>query len=259
MLELVEKSGNARTMVGLQGRRSPIINKIKQLISEGAIGRVLSSSVRSSAGNLGAIESEGIGSLFNDKKIGANMSTIHFGHMVDFVLYALGEEIKTFSAILSTQHKTPKLKHSDGRLEEGVRDTPDQILIQGHLQSGAVLSIHQRGGVPFKGEPGLSWRIYGEKGEIDVSSVGTFMQVGYGDDMHIKLHDYQKDEVQVIDWSIKDDCQSLPGPAQNIGRLYEAFADGNVDQYADWEQAVARHRLIQKAFESSETGKSVSL
>ncbi|KAF7194100.1 Galactose/lactose metabolism regulatory protein GAL80 [Pseudocercospora fuligena] len=252
------KAGNARTMVGLQGRRAPVVLKVKDVIASGAIGKVLSVNVRSSGGNLAQVDPVSL-KMFNDPEIGANMLSIHFGHLIDFVLYALGQELSSLSAALSTQRKNVQLKHPDGKLEDDVRRTPDQILLQGHLDDGAVLSVHQRGGSPFKDTPGLAWRIYGEKGEIEVTSDGSFLQVGYGDSMVIKLHDHDKDEVKTIDWEVKDGYEGYPGPAQNVARLYEAFADGRQEDYADWKQAVARHRLLEKLEESSKTGASVKL
>ena len=258
LFEIVKKSGNARTVVGLQARRSPVVNTVKKLIADRAIGRVLSSSVLSSAGNLGQVDNERMGRLFNDSAIGANMITIHFGHMIDYILYALDDEIKDLSAVFSTQRKKAQIKHDDGHLTDMARDTPDQIMLQGYLKGGAVLSVHQRGGSPFKGEPGLRWRIYGESGEIEVTSGGSFLQVGYPD-MTIKLHDHKTDEIQTVDWATNDEWDQLPLPAKNIARLYEAFAEGDQTNYADWEQAVGRHKLLEKMEESSKTGRIVSM
>jgi predicted dehydrogenase len=52
MLAAAEKSGS-RTVIGLQGRYSPISQKFKQLIAENAIGKLLSSSLSYEAETLG--------------------------------------------------------------------------------------------------------------------------------------------------------------------------------------------------------------
>jgi predicted dehydrogenase len=255
---IAKKNGNPQMMVGLQARRAPIVNKVKQLIQTGAIGRVLSVNVQSSAGNFAAVDAEGLGRVLNDASIGATMMNIHFAHMVDYVLYSLGEGLKVISAIISTQRPRIQLKDEDGTLVDFERTSPDNIALQGHLQGGGVLSIHQRGGPPFKDTPGLVWRIYGEKGEIEVTSDGSFLQIGYPN-MAIKLHDQAKDTVETIDYEVNDGFESLPLPAQNVARMYEAFADGRTGDFADWEEAVQRHLLLAKMEESSETGKAVSL
>ncbi|KAK8219633.1 hypothetical protein M8818_000607 [Zalaria obscura] len=45
---------------------------------------------------------------------------------------------------------------------------------------------------------------------------------------------------------------SLPHPAQNVGRLYEAFADGKTEEYADWKLGRRRHELIAEMFQRSD-------
>lgn len=81
LLDLAKKHGS-KTMVGLQARRSPEVNKIKQILEAGTIGKVLSSSVTASAGNFGATEMQAM-EYFNDPKVGGNIFSIHFGHSKD--------------------------------------------------------------------------------------------------------------------------------------------------------------------------------
>ena len=123
------------------------------------------------------------------------------------------------------------------------RDTPDQILVHGTLKSGAVLSFHMRGGAVFKGTSGTRWLIYGERGEIEVtspSSVITFAPP----EQKLRVHDHATNEVEEVDWHTNDAESKIPGPAANVARIYEAFADGRKQGYVDWDQAVERHRLL---------------
>jgi predicted dehydrogenase len=84
MVETAKQSGG-RTIVGLQGRASPIAKKIKQIIEEGRIGKVLSSTLYGATVNGGAEESK-MAAYLTDRKVGGNMLTIHFGHS-EFFLY----------------------------------------------------------------------------------------------------------------------------------------------------------------------------
>lgn len=86
LLDLVRQNGNGKTIVGLQGRTAPVVQKVRQLVSDGSIGRVLSSNITASAGNMGQVDGESTGRLINHKTVGATMLSIHFGHMVDYVL-----------------------------------------------------------------------------------------------------------------------------------------------------------------------------
>jgi predicted dehydrogenase len=73
------KEGGGKNILGLQGRRSPVVRKVKSLIDGGRIGKVLSSSVIAASGNGGGEESTAV-SYFTDRWVGGNMFTIHFGH-----------------------------------------------------------------------------------------------------------------------------------------------------------------------------------
>ncbi|KAK4505939.1 hypothetical protein PRZ48_003904 [Zasmidium cellare] len=256
---LALRSGNPRTLIGLQARRSPVVNRIKQLIADNAIGKVLSVTIRGAAGMSGAVEDEEMGRLLNDKKIGASVFSIHFGHMIDFVLYALGQDVKSLNATVSTQRPVSKLKLANGSFEEMKRETPDHVSLQGHLTSGALIDASLRGGPAFKDSPGFVWNIYGETGEIEVTAPGVVLNVGFGPAVSVKLHDHQKDTVEVVDWKVEDEEERLPIPAQNVGRLYRAFKEGRREEYADWEEAVGRHSLLARMVESSERGVAVTL
>lgn len=80
--ELAElaKQSSSKTFVGLQTRVAPPIVKVKELLSSGQLGEVLSSDVQA---YLPMIErhsiSEGLAYFF-DKKIGGNWVTISSGH-----------------------------------------------------------------------------------------------------------------------------------------------------------------------------------
>ena len=68
-----------KTMVGLQGRRNPLFDKVKDILASGRIGKVLSSTSTVSAGFGGSTTSADT-AYFNDAKVGANMLNIFGGH-----------------------------------------------------------------------------------------------------------------------------------------------------------------------------------
>jgi predicted dehydrogenase len=73
------KEGGGKGFVALQGRQSPVIRKIKNLIESGRIGKVLSSSLIGAVVNGGGEEGVAV-KYFTDRKIGGNPFTIGFGH-----------------------------------------------------------------------------------------------------------------------------------------------------------------------------------
>lgn len=67
-------------MVGLQGRLSPIVLKVKTLIEEGKIGKVLSTNIVADGGTASRDSlKEGL-KYFTRKEVGGNIVTIGFGH-----------------------------------------------------------------------------------------------------------------------------------------------------------------------------------
>lgn len=77
-LATLAKQKGVKTMIGLQGRVAPIVNKIKSVVEQGAIGAVLSSSIFVAFGSRDSMESSF--KYSTQKAIGGNMVTIIFGH-----------------------------------------------------------------------------------------------------------------------------------------------------------------------------------
>lgn len=84
LLRISQEYHVKNTVVGLQGRISPPILKLKELIADGKIGKVLSSYVYVQAG-IGGDTLLHTNSYLADKELGGNLMTIHFGHTVDNV------------------------------------------------------------------------------------------------------------------------------------------------------------------------------
>ena len=125
------------------------------------------------------------------------------------------------------------------------KTTPDHVMIQGSLKSGAVLSATIRGGSPFKGSPGLEWRIYGEKGEIKITGPSAFIEiVGTSS---IQLHDFATDEI--VEIALKNGAFAEMDPInRNLARVYEAIAAGDKSLLCDFEDAVKRHHFIEEIY-----------
>lgn len=137
-----------------------------------------------------------------------------------------------------------------------IKDSPDQVLLQGTLQSGTILSVHIRGGRAFASKPKFLWRIYGEEGEIEVTASSLGLNVGYGDEQ-ILLDDLVTGKLETVVVE-KDEWDELPRPAMNVARLYEAFRKGEADGVPTFEEAVKRHELIDgmyKHWDSGEQGR----
>lgn len=248
LLQLAEAKG-VKTMVGLQGQMSPAIERVKEVLEKATIGRILSSSIELHTGLATGETMEGYEYL-NYVELGGNMLVIPFGHLYDSVSYTLGE-LRDVSATLSTQQTDVAVKSADGTTLRNIqRTTADHVTMSGRFLNGAHSSavVHGRG--PMKGEPALVWRIEGDKGILELRGEIAFA-VSMSGDMTIRLQEYSTDTVQDIEFT-----EDRPGPPGNIGRLYEAFADGK--HYPDWKWAVKRHAWVDALYKSDKGGKRVS-
>lgn len=78
-LSALAREKGVRTMVGLQGRRGPPTQTVKEIVASGRIGKVLSSTLVADAFNGGPVEEEKA-RIMLDRKTGGNVLTVHFGH-----------------------------------------------------------------------------------------------------------------------------------------------------------------------------------
>jgi predicted dehydrogenase len=240
-------------MVGLQGQMSPVIHKVKELIEEGVLGKILSSSL-SLAGSVGGGATREGAEYLDDVQTGGNLLTIPLGHLYDSISLVIGE-LQSLSATTSTQHHTVDVLASGGGLGElkgkplktVQRTSADQVSFSGLLESGAQSSVTAYGGQPFPGEPHLIWRLEGEKGVLDIRGDSTFA-ISMSGNVVIRLHDYESGEVKDIEHG-----QEPTGPVGNVGRLYEAYADGRY--VPNWEHAVRRHAWVEAIQRSSANGR----
>ena len=84
-LEKLARDKGVKTMIALQGRVSPVILKVKSLLSENSIGNVLSSSVAAFGGTIDR-SSVGAGlKYFMQRGVGGNVVTIGFAHSKSYL------------------------------------------------------------------------------------------------------------------------------------------------------------------------------
>ena len=244
-----------KTIVGLQGRASPSIKKVKEIVDSGRLGVIHSVNFQ---GAIHIWQNNAVGGkyfYFMDRKVGGNLLTIYGGHVLDSLLYAVGE-LKPGSYTPMLGNLRPRMHKTldDGSLSKETyeKDTPDQILLQGRLdrEPSAVFSFHLRAGDRFIGSPGSTWRIYGTKGELALEFASAGPQIGPATSFRFSNSDTgEVEEIKIDDGG--EEWTKLPTQAQNIGRLYEAYANGS--DYGDWELALKRHELLDE-FWSTWTG-----
>lgn len=169
LADLAEASGRVAA-VGTQMRVAPEVDYLRQLISEGYVGEVLSTTLVGSGGQWGG-ETDAAHAYLYDRSNGATLLSIPLGHTLAGMQEVLGG-IKDLSARMINRRKSA---HVAGTGETIPSTSHDQILVHGALESDAAFSIHYRGGMS-RGT-NLLWEINGTEGDIQVTGATGHAQI----------------------------------------------------------------------------------
>src|SRR5436190_17844419 len=120
MAALAAEKG-VRTVVGLQARQAPAIEFVQQLLGDGYVGEVLSTTMVGLSVTGGTLVQPNAYML--DKTNGANVLTVAVGHSVDILNYVLGE-FADLSAVSDLRRPLITIEETRERI---VKSAPDQI------------------------------------------------------------------------------------------------------------------------------------
>src|SRR5205085_424821 len=119
-----------RTVVGLQARQAPAIEFVQELLKEGYVGEVLSTTMVGVSVPGDVVVQPNAYML--DQSNGANALTIAVGHSLDILSYVLGE----FADLSAVSDLRRPLITVEGTGKQIVKTAPDQIAVIGTLTSG---------------------------------------------------------------------------------------------------------------------------
>src|SRR5256714_9844797 len=168
MAALAAEQG-AGTVVGLQGRQAPAIGFIQELLSDGYVGEVLSTTMVGVAVRGGSVVQANAYML--DETNGANALTIAVGHSLDTLNHVLGE-FGDLSAVSALRRPLITIEETG---EQIVKTAPDQIALIGTLTSGVTASIHIREAVA--GGSGFLWEINGTDGTLRITADAAYPEI----------------------------------------------------------------------------------
>ncbi len=253
MTALAAKQG-VRTVIGLQARQAPAIEFVQQLLRDGYVGEVLSTTMvgLSIPGNVVGQPN----AYMLDKTNGANLLTVPLGHSLDALNYVLGE-FADLSAVSDVRRPLITIEETG---EQIVKTAADQIAVIGTLRSGATASVHLREAVA--GGIGFLWEINGTDGTLRITADAALPEIfpltvagAQGRNAPAEL---------VIPAALTQKWPTLTSlegaPAFNVGRVYAAFAadiDKGTHTVPDFADAVRRHELIATIERSAASGKRV--
>lgn len=270
------RAAKVHTMIGLQSRTSPALDRLGSLIAEGYVGDILSISAVASGHGWGAAIDPGNAYLF-DADNGATLLTITGGHLLDAITRACGDidqvcaylptrrervailspeqlaKFRTFEATVEIvpPGETPHDSSGVVRTAESFTPTaPDHVALVGKMAGGAPLTVHIRGGL--QRSTGLRIEVIGTKGELVVTGPAGVIQM-----VPLSLLGCRDTGKSLEPITIPADGREDLGPiASNLARLYAAFArdiQGDERTVADFDHAYRQQSLL-AAIEASSQG-----
>src|SRR5207253_8480732 len=245
-----------RTVVGLQARQAPAIAFVQQLLNDGYVGEVLSTTMVGLS-----VPGDVVGqpnAYMLDKTNGANVLTIAVGHSLDILNHVLGE-FADLSAVSALRRPLITIEETG---EQIVKTAPDQIAVIGTLMSGAAASIHVREGVA--GGTGLLWEINGTDGTLQITADAAQPQIYPLTVAGARGRSEPAELVAPASMTQKwPELTSLEGaPDYNVGRAYAAFAadlDNGTHTVPDFADAVQRQEIIAAIERSGVSGERIGV
>ena len=250
---LARKQG-VLAVVGLQARSAPAVAYVRDLIEQGYVGEVLSTTLIGSGMGWGPTV-EPYNAYLNDRKNGATMLSIALGHTADALCYCLGE-VRELSATMAMRRETFTIA---GTGESKPMNAEDQVGVTGLLDGGAAFSIHYRGGVS-RGT-NLLWEINGSEGDLQLTATGGQAQIWEMDVRGGKGEQSSLELLPVPDqyrWTPPQE----PGPSTNVAQAYAHFARDyreGTHFCPTFEDAVTRHRMLDAIETAAATGQRQTL
>jgi predicted dehydrogenase len=252
-LDALAKEKDVKVFVGLQARASPAVNYIKDLVQSGYVGEVLSTTVIGSGLAWGDFVDSRNQYLY-DKKNGATLLSIPFGHTIDALCSVLGEfsEVTATTAIRKKQFKNVETN------EVHSSTSPDQVAVTGVLQNGAVAAIHYRGGVS-RGT-NFHWEINGTTGDLVITANNGHLQMA-----EVTIKGASGDDKTLVELPVPAKYIEFEGsallPSYAISHAYShVLSDirNGTHLVPNFTDAVLRHRMLEAIEKAAETGQRQS-
>ena len=250
---LARKKG-VLAVAGLQGRSAPSVAYVHDLIKQGYVGDVLSTTLIGSGMGWGPTV-EPYNAYLNDKKNGATMLSIALGHASDALCHCLGE-VRQLTATMTGRRPSFTIA---GTGESRPMTTDDQVCVTGLLEDGAAFSIHYRGG-RSRGT-NLLWEINGTEGDLQLSADGGQAQI-FEMTVHGGKGAQSSLEVLPVPERYRWSPPQSPGPSTNVAQAYARFARDyreGTHLCPTFDDAVTRHRMLNAIETAAATGQRQTL
>jgi predicted dehydrogenase len=249
LAELAEASG-VRHIVGLQGYHAAGALFVRDLIERGDIGQPLAVALLA-AGSPAGRRIPQANQYATDAAAGATVLTISTGHILATLARTVGE-FRSLSAVVAVVNDRTTIIETGQTVPV---TSPDQVLVAGQLDSGAVASVAVQGASAVS--PSFELRIVGAEAALVVrpAAPGGIHITGWA----VQL---AKPDGSVTALPVPARFSALPatvpaGPPRNVAALYRDFARA-ITQHTraapDFAVAARFHRLLAAIQRASDTG-----
>ncbi len=241
-----------KAMVGLQARGDPTLRYLRDLVRDGYIGDLVAVNMTMFTG--GILERTSSRTWDRERSKGVSALTVRGIHSMDTLCHCLGEFAEV-SARVAVQVKQWHVTDTGAMVDV---DAPDNVVVNGILDNGAIVSVHAAT-LPYS-TSGWRMEIYGRGGTLRATTGGSPQR-----DANTLMGSQRGASLAVL--PVPEHYTDVPketpaGPPSNVGHLYLRLAkaireDGPVEP--DFDVAVQRHRLIAAIEQSSDEARTLLL
>jgi predicted dehydrogenase len=253
-LAAMARTRGVLAVAGLQARSAPAVAYVRDLIEQGYVGEVLSTTLIGSGMGWGPTV-EPFNAYVNDSRNGATMLSIALGHAADALCHCLGE-VRELSATMTVRRKTFTIAQTG---ERKPMTAADQVCVSGLLENGAALSIHYRGG--HSRGTNLLWEINGTEGDLQLTAAGGQAQI-----FELDVRGGRGAQSSLATLPVPEQYRwsppQGPGPSTNVAQAYARFARDyreGTHFCPTFEDALTRHRMLDAIETAAATGQRQTL
>lgn len=240
--DLAARAGRAgvHDAVGLQARSSPTIRFLRDELRAGAIGQIESVAVTAFS-TRGAFPISPTKRYLFDRSAGANLLTIETGHLLDALVWLLGDVVPLASVVRTARARIASTEGTE--LDVDTPDTVDAIL---RAKTGGSVSMHLAQGAGALTRTSIS--ICGSEGAVRlVTTDAGGIQMA-----PLQLSRSASTAAAALEaWNVPPRYRRVPdlaeGPAVNVAEALTAFARdirSGTRTIAGFGDAVAAHRRL---------------
>ncbi|WP_327287555.1 Gfo/Idh/MocA family protein [Streptomyces sp. NBC_01198] len=242
-------------VIGLQARYAPAIAYARDLVADGHVGRVTSATVHATRGKATGDRIPAWAAYTLDRDNGAGTLEVAGGHTLDALQYVLGG-ISDLSATLAVRRRVYTIAETGAAVQA---TSPDHLLLNATLTSGAVVSAHIHDGKAT--DAGTRLEISGTEGDLSIVSTGAGGPAGI-QIAQLRLLGTNDSDGSYRELPIPDRYRLAPGisPANeafNVAQTYRRLAlDLRTGAHSspDFDAGLRLHRLLDAIRLSADTG-----